>query len=172
MYKFFLPAIAIFLIGLIISQASGARLHPFYVSIITIDHSPQSSRLEVTFKIFTDDLENGIEHENQVKLKLATEEQIDQANELISAYLKEHFKLKINGQGFSGKYLGFEPEYDVTRIYVEYVIIAELVEIEVMTDLLTEVISDQSNIVHVNYAGKTKSLMLNARNTGGKLLLK
>jgi hypothetical protein len=172
MRNFSTSVILLFLLSFVNVSYSEAGLHPFYVSIISVDHNPASGSLELTFKIFTDDLEQAIEAESDSKLRLATPEQSKNANKAISGYLKNHFKLKLDEKTVSGNYLGFEPEYDVTRVYVEYQNVSAFAEIEVTTDLLVDVLPDQSNIVHVSYQGETKSLMLNAGDRQGKLNFK
>ena len=48
-----------------------ALMHPFYVSVIDINHNNKEASLEISVRTFTTDLENRLEKEYNVKLDLS-----------------------------------------------------------------------------------------------------
>lgn len=139
-----------------------ASRHPYYVSICQIDHNPKTKSLEITFKIFTDDLEYAIETSTGEKLRLGSKRENKHAGKILFNYVKENVSFKIDGKKHRFDYVGYEVEQDLTYIYVEIPHVAEMHQITVKNPLLTNVFENQSNIVHINYHKEQKSLLLNA----------
>ena len=138
---------------------SGFTYHEFYVSLCKIDHNPETSSLEITLKIFTNDLEYGITG-LQDFYGLGTEKEPPEADSLIYSYILENFKINLDGNCMKLNYIGKEVELDVTWIYVEIESVPKFDEIEITNRMLTEVLEDQVNIVNVNYNGETLGLLL------------
>ncbi len=161
-----------FLISSVLSAEEFIR-HPFYVSIIQIDYNQEKNSFEATFKIFTDDLENTIKNQAGVKKDFEMNSNNANANQLIRAYLQRHFELFINEQKQTGDYLGFESDFDVTKIYVEWKSLPDSINsVKVFSDLLIAELPTQSNIIHLDYQNETMSLILNSNNKEGKIILK
>lgn len=145
--------------------------HPFYVSIIQLDHNLQNESLEITFKIFTDDLEMSIVKESDVNLYLTSTKENKKADSLISNYLNRHFKIKLDGNLSKLDFIGFEAAFDITKIYIEANSAeSDLKLIEIESDILVSEIPDQSNVFHYEKNENIKSLILNRNNTKGEIL--
>ncbi len=142
---------------------------PFYVSITQIDYNETNKTLEATIKIFTDDLENCINKESNIKLGLGSSKQFGESDKIIRAYILNHFQLGINQKEYDAEFVGFETELDVTRIYVQWNTPKKIREIQIVNNLLIDCLEDQTNIVHVDFRDLTKSLMLNKSETSGNL---
>ncbi|MEQ8520183.1 MAG: hypothetical protein RLN79_04610 [Cytophagales bacterium] len=141
--------------------------HPFYVSIIHINHNFKTNCLELTFKIFTDDLETGIKGDSGKILNLYHSSN-NKADSIISNYLKSHCQIKISSAPAKLNFIGIETAFDVTEVYFTIDSVKSLIDsIEINCDLLVEEIPDQSNIFHYQIGDKTKSLILNKKNTNG-----
>lgn len=150
-----------------------AIAHPFYVSIVQLDHNLSTKSLEATFKIFTDDLEGAILHENYPDPKLGTRNQAKDADSTLYSFILKHFSITVNGKSTENVFIGMEPEFDVTRIYIEFLNVPdEIYEILVETDLLVEVLADQSNIIHYQKNKEIESLILNREKQSGKIVPK
>ena len=161
--KIILPVLFLFL-GVFFSNA-----HPFYVSICQVDFNEQNQSLEISVKIFVDDLIEGLSEEGHSKLYIGEANEDAHADEYIYDYLNKSFRFKVNDVDTEPTFVGKEMEKDVVWSYMEINNIAQLNKIEVNCNLLTDVFSDQSNIIQVNKNGKIKNLLLNKRDTKGQL---
>ncbi len=143
----------------IILLLCGYTYHKFYVSLCMIDHNPETSALEITMKIFTDDLEYGITG-SQDFYGLGTSEEPADSDSLIFSYILENFKVNLDGNCMKLNYIGKEVEVDVTWIYIEIEKVEFIGRIEVSNNMLTELFDDQINIVNVKYNEETRGLLL------------
>jgi hypothetical protein len=138
--------------------------HPFYVSVCQIDFNSENRTLEIAVKIFTDDFELALEETTDRKFFLGTPRELKEADELIKAYFEDHLKISLNKSEVELNYLGKEVEIDATWCYIESQTMPSSTlqgTITVTNRILLESFEDQSNIVHINAGGKSKSLLLN-----------
>lgn len=135
--------------------------HKFYVSLVQMDYNEKNSSLEITMKIFTDDLENAIKERNGLLLKLGTPEEIAETDSVLSAYITENFRLSLNGKELKYQYLGKEVDLDVTWCYLEVTGIPSITEIEITDKMLTELFEGQSNLIKIKYKNKESAALLN-----------
>ncbi len=144
--------------------------HPFYVSIIQINHNLDAPCLELTFKIFTDDLEIGISGDTGNMINLSHFNENKKADSIISDYVKNHFKLKISGKTSSLEFVGLKSTFDVTEVYFTIQLAkAHIESMEINCDLLVNEIPKQTNILHYQIRDKTRSLILDINNIRGKI---
>ena len=144
--------------------------HEFYISVTQIDHNPKNDSLEITIKMFTDDVENAIESFNDVKLRLGSKKEHETATQLIQDYVLENFELSQNDKDIELNFIGKEIELDVTWCYLEAKGIKSISTLTIENNLLLNVIESQTNIVHVKYKDENSSLMLNKGRTKDKVL--
>ncbi|HAP69410.1 MAG TPA: hypothetical protein DCR04_06740 [Flavobacteriales bacterium] len=131
--------------------------HEFHLSLTAIKHNAESKSLEVSVKLFTDDLLIALEQGGAPKMELGTENEPPEASELVESYLKAHFKLTVNGKPTDFVYLGKEAELDATWCYVEVKDVKKVKTIEVQNTLLLEAFDDQTNMINLNIDGRKKS---------------
>ncbi len=136
------------------------RLHPFYMSITQVDHRPETESLEISMKVFIDDLEKALEKQNGKPLHLCTPSEIKEADTWIQQYLKSHFKITINQIPISWQWVGKEKEDDAVWIFIEARNIKEVRYFQLTNSVLTEIFDSQNNIVHLNMYAKKKSYIL------------
>ncbi|MDP6053053.1 MAG: hypothetical protein QF879_11965 [Candidatus Latescibacteria bacterium] len=125
-----------------------------------MDHNPDTHTLEITFKIFTDDLEQALEAQGRGKLHLGADRESEGADRYISRYLEQHVSIEIDGRILEAKYLGRETESDVTWCYSEIGDVPSISTVTVINTLLIEIFEDQTNMVHINANGQNKSMLL------------
>lgn len=136
-------------------------LHPIHLSVTEISQSEKDKALEITSRIFIDDLELSIQKEiKDEALDLLKPENGKTTDQLVATYLLNHLKVKVDGKAQALKYLGHEIEDLALISYIEISNIKKLKSIEVFNDVLMETHRDQSNLVHVSYVGKMKSVRL------------
>jgi hypothetical protein len=136
-------------------------LHPVHLSVTEITYSEKDKALQMTSRIFIDDLELSIRRDvKDEELDLLKPGNGKTTDQLVSAYLAKHLKVKVDGKLVPQKYLGSEIEDVAIICYIEMPNIKKLKTVETMNDVIQETHADQSNLVHVTYKGKLKSLRL------------
>lgn len=135
-------------------------LHPFHVSVCEINHDQKTNALQITHRIFIDDMENALNKAYDVQLDIMNPDDPDQITKLIGKYVIDRFKITVDHKVRNLIYIGYELDEDAIWCYMEIKGISGLEEIEVFNTILFETYDDQSNIIHVKYQGKIKSFRL------------
>lgn len=138
----------------------GHELHPFYVSVFTIEHNEQNKTLEISCRIFYDDLENALRKEG-----FATDDILHPKNKSsfekgVAAYLEKNFKIKINNKPMPMHYLGYQIEEDAAWCYMEIQSVGSINQISILNSILYQQHPSQANIIHVTVKGKRQSTKL------------
>ena len=139
---------------------SSFSAHKFYVSVTQIDYVSNKKRIEITHRIFIDDLEKGLTKKYNKKVNLTSTKELPEAEELIKSYLKEKIKVSINKKPQNIEFLAREVEGDVLILYTKIAVSKKINTFEIYNSLLTEVYADQQNIVHTNINSNKKSILL------------
>ncbi len=136
-------------------------VHPIHVSVSEINYSEKDKALQITSRIFIDDLELSIRQKRkEPELDLLEPKNGQTTDQLLSEYLNDHFKVKLDGKLQKMKLLGHEVEGVAIICYLEIENVKKCKTIEVFIDIITETHDDQSNLVHVAYKGPVKSARL------------
>lgn len=134
--------------------------HPVHLSVTEISHSEKDKALQITTRIFIDDLELAIQKDLKNDELDIMKPQGQTTDKIVSAYLLKHIKVKVDGKPQSLTYLGHETEDLAIICYIEIPHIKKLKSVEMLNDVIMEIHSDQSNLVHVTYKEKVKSVRL------------
>jgi hypothetical protein len=136
-------------------------LHPIHLSVSEINYSEKDKALQITSRIFIDDLETSIRKKlNQPELDILKPTAGQTTDQLVSTYMNDHFKVKLDGKPQKLNYLGHEIEDAALICYIEIEKVKKFKTIEVFNNVIQETHEDQSNLVHVTYKGPVKSLRL------------
>ena len=82
-------------------------LHPVHVSVSEISYSEKDKALQITSRIFIDDLELSIRNKRkEPELDILDPKNGLTTDQLVSDYLKDHFKIKLDGKLQKMKLLG------------------------------------------------------------------
>ena len=146
-------------------------MHKFYVSLTEVNFNSESGRIEVSIRIFPDDLDRALLERTGINTQLATELEHEVADSLLMVYLLENFTLQVNGEELGLEYLGKEPESDAIWCYLESSKVVVPETITVRNAILTEYFPDQVNIIQVYHGKWNKGLLLNRNQSSGKLTL-
>ena len=142
-------------------QAIWLVLHPFYVSITTVDYNAGAKRMEISCRIFYDDLEVALKATGDVStIDLINPANRNETDSLIARYLRRCVNLSVNGQPQALHYLGYEIEDDVAWCYLEAREVTSVHRIAIDNRLLLDQFDRQSNILHVTAHGIRKSTKL------------
>jgi hypothetical protein len=136
-------------------------LHPLHISVTEIKFDATDKELEISSRIFIDDLEEAIQQElKRPSLDILSPGKEITTDLLLGNYLATRLTIKADGKMMKIKYLGHEIEGDAMIVYLYVPNIKKLKEIDVFNSTITEVYDDQSNLVHVTVGDRTRSLRL------------
>jgi hypothetical protein len=139
--------------------------HPIHISVTEINYNEKSKSLQITTRVFADELELGVRAQRkEAELDLMEPKNGLATKQLIQNYLEAHIKVKIDGKPAKMNFLGFEREDISVVSYIEIENVKKLKTIEVFNDIITEIHDDQSNLVHVTYKSPVKSVRLTRDN--------
>jgi len=159
----------IILLLLVFLGGGMAKAHPFYVSLCQVDFNQETQALQISVKIFTNDLLVGLEKEGEKEINLGEANENPETDKFIYQYLQKHLIFKVNSMSATYSFIGKEIEKDVVWTYLEIENIKSLENIDVKCDLLVNELDGQSNIIQVNNKGVIKNLLLNKNETAGIL---
>ena len=137
-----------------------AVLHPFFVSVIEINHNTKEATIEISVRIFTEDLEKTLQKYSTQKMDIINPTDKALLEKQISQYITQKLKMKINGQTVTLNYIGHEIQKESIWSYFEVNKIAEIKKIEIDCTLLYDFEKSQSNIIHIKSKGIDKSYKL------------
>lgn len=137
-----------------------AVVHPFFVSVIEINHNAKDANVEISVRIFTEDLEKTLQKYTSAKLDIINPPDKAFLEKQISNYISKKLKLTINGKPAELKYVGHEIQKESVWSYFEIPGTRGIKKLEVDCTLLYDFESSQSNIIHVKNGGTDKSYKL------------
>lgn len=144
-------------------------LHPIHVAVTQVDHDENEKTLQVTHKVFIDDFEKKLEELNDADLEIGLPKEHAQCDDYIRVYVEQKFKMKVNGKPVQGNWVGKEADGAALWIYMEYPNIKKIKNIELENRILFGAFKDQKNLVHFNYKGIKRSLVLNKEEAVGEV---
>jgi hypothetical protein len=151
----------LFILVFIVS-AQAANAHKFYVSITQVNYNQETKSIEVTLKLFTDDLELATSNFSKTPIKIVNAEDGDAA---IANYIAQKFSIAINNQIKSLSYIGKELENDVSWCYLEIKNLSNIKSIKINNSIFTEQFPDQKNLVNIHVLDKEESAILTKNTT-------
>lgn len=143
--------------------------HKFYVSIYQIDYAPQKKMLQITSRVFIDDLNDAIQKKYKVKTNLGEKNESPEDVALMKKYFLENCTIKVNGQSKPINYVSHEIENNVVICYFTIKNTTKVKTVEIRNTVLFDLFPDQQNIIQVNVLGKKQSLLLTNDNQSGVL---
>ncbi|HXB09955.1 MAG TPA: DUF6702 family protein, partial [Puia sp.] len=93
--------------------------HPLYISVTEINHNPKDKILEVSCKIFTNDLEAALEKMSKTHVDLSVAKEKAASDKLIADYVERHLRLRLDGKAAVLHFVGSEKENDGTWSYFQ-----------------------------------------------------
>ena len=136
-------------------------LHPIHVSVTEINYNEKNKSFEIISRVFIDDLELSIQKKmNQESLDIIEPKNGQTTDQLVSAYLAEHLKVKLDGKPVKMKYIAHEIEDLAIICYLEIEGVKKIKSLEVTNTVIQETHADQSNLVHITYKAPVKSFRL------------
>lgn len=154
---------------MLILSLSSWTAHKFYTSIYQINYVPQKKMIQITSRIFVDDLNDAMEKRFHSKSYIGTDKETPQDEVAMQKYLAEKFILKVNGILKPMSFRSKEIEANVLICYFRITDVSKISKLEIENRALMELNSDQQNIIQANISGEKQSLLLTADNFKGML---
>lgn len=125
-------------------------VHPFHVSVSDIKYKEDQKALQISTRIFLDDLELALQaYSGREKLDIVEKSNWDFVDEQLEKYVLERLKLwDEKDRAYELNYVGAEIEDDVMWVYVEIEKVKKLEKVTIWNAILHEVWADQENLVH------------------------
>ena len=157
------------LLFLVFITLSSFAIHKFYVSIYQINYNLQRKQIEITSRIFYDDMNTILEKKFNKKTHIGQARETEADILLMKTYILNHFSIKVNGKTKTINYLSNETEANVLICYFKITDVAKIKTLEIENTALFELNSDQQNIIQTNVYNKKQNLLLTQNNVKGLL---
>jgi len=144
-------------------------IHKYYVAVFQMDYVPAKKVMQVTSRVFIDDLEAAFVKKYKKNFYLGTPTEVAGSNDYLAKYFTEKLHVKLNGKEKPLKFLGKEIEDDILICYYTLPAESTVKSVEVTNTTLIEMFDDQQNIIHAKVKGNKKSLLLTNSETSGLL---
>ena len=156
-------------LGFLFFATSSFVLHKFYVAVYQVNFAPEKKMLQITSRIFVDDLNKALEKKYSKKAFFGTEKESPEDLILVKKYFSENLLFKVNGQSKAIQFLSKELEGDVLICYCSIKEVAKINTLEIQNSILVDWNSEQQNIMHFTIMGIKKSLLFTDSNRGEML---
>ncbi|SDG69679.1 hypothetical protein SAMN04488062_101418 [Flavobacterium omnivorum] len=155
--------------GLLFLTLTSFTAHKFYVALYQVNYAPEKKMLQITTRIFVDDLNTSIGKKYQKKINLGSEKETDEDLIFFKKYFNEKFNIKVNGQVKPIHFKSKEMEGDVLICYFSIKEIQKINSIEIYNAVITEGNSEQQNIMHFTVMGVKNTLLFTESTSKGVL---
>jgi hypothetical protein len=157
------------LLFLLAGGLSSMAVHKFYVAVFQLEYVPAKKVVQMTSRIFIDDLDKELSKKYDRKFYLCTPKEIKETDEYLKKYFADKIQVKLNKKAQAIKFLGRETEDDVLICYYTLSAESAVKSVDIKNTVLFETFPDQQNIIHTNINRNKKSLLLTNGEPSGSL---
>jgi hypothetical protein len=140
-------------------------LHPFFVGVTDFNLNPKTNTIEISSKLFTNDLEKAISNENKIIFNITNPQNKTQANHLVTLYLQKHLKVTVNNKFYPLNFVGYQITNDAVWCYLETQKIPKIKTISITNALLLTLYPQQINIINLKIYDKEIHIKLDESQT-------
>lgn len=146
-------------------------VHKFYISVTNIKYSEKDAALQITARVFVDDMNLVLKERYGVDAELGTKEESTLGQEYLEKYVRSKLRVTRNGKTADYTLLGKKYETDVVILYIEVpnIDLQNVISIGIENEILMDLFEEQQNVVHFNIDGNKKSFVLLKSDTKGML---
>ncbi len=156
-------------LSLFIFSLLSFSIHKFYTAIYKIEFNAPKKRIEITTRIFTDDLNAAIFKKYNYKSAIGSAKETSDDIDFLKKYLNEKVIIKVNGKIQNLRFLSKERDENVLICYFNSDNVSKIKTFEINNSVLTEIFQDQQNIVQLNISSKKQTILMTSENTKGML---
>jgi len=151
-----------FLISFLILLLGNGILHEFHLSNTEVRYNIEESALQITSRIFIDDLEMTLANYGFDNLYICTEKEAESAEGLIAQYLKNNLVISVDDKVMEFEFLGKEISDDLIAVwcYLEILDVSPKEKIEIENNTLLETFDDQKNIVRIKMDSGQRAMFI------------
>jgi len=131
--------------------------HPFFVSVTDIKYNSANKAVEISCKMFTNDLEGALKKTSGKTIDILNPKDKKEVESVLCEYIKKRLLVKVNDKIINYTLVGYEKEEDAIWTYVEFNKAELPKQISVDNKLLYDFLKEQTNIVNVEVNGIKKS---------------
>ena len=137
--------------------------HDFHVTHTTIYYNADKEAIEITVNVAIEDLERALEDQTAKKISIGTNAETESVDQLIEAYFRQRLTLASNNHLTHYQWVGKEVSQDLHNLYIYFEVLEcnqngtiEFLLLE--NSIFTDFLSEQSNIVLVEFGDKSHNL--------------
>lgn len=131
--------------------------HPYYVSVTELMHNKAEKTIEISCKIFTNDLETILRQNTKGYVDILHPKDKAATEKLIRDYIAKHLTINIDGKILQPEYLGYEIEEEATWSYLQIKNVPAVKKITLNNSILYDYKKEEINMMHVSVNGERKS---------------
>ena len=140
--------------------------HPLYISVTEMEFNEKDKVLEISSKVFTDDLEKALSKATGTIVDMYHPKDKALVEKQIAAYLNSHLQIKLDNKPLALEFVGFELEEQSTWSYYQ---VSKLAgppkKVEIFSNIFYEMNDKQINIFHFAIGANRKSTKLDYPST-------
>lgn len=151
----------LFLIYIILLISSFNDLkHPFYISVIDLKHDAKQQSLNISIRLFTNDLEDALRKTTKKPVDILNPKNKEYTDSIVCNYILKRLIIQFNSKNQKLNFIGYEKEEESIWAYFEISKCLNPKKITVETKLLYDYLPQEVNIVHVEFKAIKKSFKL------------
>jgi len=130
---------------------SPALIHDLHMSNCEIEYKAEESVIQISLRVFIDDLEAALVKRGTENLYLCTKKEHSEAENYITEYISEMFKIYVDGKEIPHKFIGKEMSEDLAAVwcYLEINNISINTALSIENQVLMDLFDDQRNLTKV-----------------------
>jgi len=134
-----------------VTFAFNITAHPIYLSTTEVEYKEKMKSLEISVKIYADDLEQVFSAQKKEKIELGTDREHVKAKAYIMEYLQKHLRFLADEQRLNYTYIGHEAggrsDMFAMYVYLEIKDVAMFKTLKVENSILVAEHANQLNFV-------------------------
>ena len=162
MYQIRAVSILFFIVTFLSSSSS---LHDYYVSSTEVVYVEDKQQLQVTTRIFIDDIEAYFNAQTEDKIQLQPDIKAATIDSLVQLFFENNFNLFFDKKKVALNYIGRQYKEDQILIFAEATMLHPPSSFEIRNTILIPFRTGQQNIVHIKTTNTKKSFLMDASKT-------
>ena len=139
--------------------------HEYYVSITEVIYVSEKQQLQLTTRVFTDDMEAYFNSQTNENIQLSPDHNPILIDALVERFFQNNFKVFFDNNKVEISYLGRQYQEDQMLIFAEVTELSPLTSYKIQNTILIPFRTKQQNIVRVKNNITQKSFLMNASKT-------
>lgn len=133
------------------------KKHPYYISVIDIKYNSQQSSLQISSRMFINDLEDALKKTSHKNIDVLNPKNKTETDSALFNYIKQRLLISVDSKQQTLNYLGYEKEEDSIWSYLDIKNTKTPKKINIDTKLLYDFLPSQTIIIHCEINGIKKS---------------